>query len=184
MTGVGQEQKASRPNLMGGGDTAEVGHVLDGPDGEAAVDEAVVHEHVGHSEQRDPQPLRATQRRGTSDRLGQSRAGRRAERACTCLGLVAIARDSRNKRHERGRVREETPLNLFFLILFIYLVPVCTSALVFLLIGASMSLEVTTRRPPAVDVDADVWMRRRRGCENDVYYYATFHTPAACWVKF
>jgi len=47
-----------------------------------------------------------------------------------------------------------------------------------------MSLEATTRRPPAVDVDADVWMRRRRGCEDDVYYYATFHTPAACWVKF
>ena len=56
---------------MGGGDTPEVGHILDGPDGEAAVDEAVVHEHVGHSEQRDPQPLRATQRRGTSDTLGQ-----------------------------------------------------------------------------------------------------------------
>lgn len=42
---------------MGGGDTAEVGHVLDGPHGEAAVDEAVVHEHVRHPEQRDPQPL-------------------------------------------------------------------------------------------------------------------------------
>ena len=74
MIGVGQKQKQRQqtgPDLMGGGDTAEVGHVLDGPDGEAAVDEAVVHEHVGHSEQRDPQPLRATQRRGTSDRLGQ-----------------------------------------------------------------------------------------------------------------
>ena len=52
---------------MGGGDAAEVGHVLDGPDGEAAVDEAVVHEHVGHPEQRDPQPLRATPR-GTSEK--------------------------------------------------------------------------------------------------------------------
>jgi hypothetical protein len=70
MTGVGQEQKASRPNLMGGGDTAEVGHVLDGPDGEAAVDEAVVHEHVGHSEQRDAQPLRATQRNAEARQTG------------------------------------------------------------------------------------------------------------------
>ena len=42
---------------MGGGDTAEVGHVLDGAHGEAAVDEAVVHEHVRHPEQRDPQAL-------------------------------------------------------------------------------------------------------------------------------
>lgn len=43
---------------MRGGDTAEVGHVLDGAHGEAAVDEAVVHEHVGHPEERDPQALR------------------------------------------------------------------------------------------------------------------------------
>jgi hypothetical protein len=64
------QEKACRPNLMGGGDTAEVGHVLDGPDGEAAVDEAVVHEHVGHSEQRDAQPLRATQRNAEARQTG------------------------------------------------------------------------------------------------------------------
>ena len=91
---------------MGGGDTPEVRHVLDGPDGEAAVDEAVVHEHVGHPEQRDPQTLRATP---------ETRQGR-AEPAECARALVAIAQDSRNKRHEglrtRDLLREETPLIL------------------------------------------------------------------------
>jgi hypothetical protein len=44
-------------DLVRGGDSPEVGHVLDGPDGEPAVDEAVVDEHVRHPEQRDPEPL-------------------------------------------------------------------------------------------------------------------------------
>lgn len=52
------ERQAGAEDLMRGGDTAEVGHVLDGAHGEAAVDEAVVHEHVGHPEERDPQALR------------------------------------------------------------------------------------------------------------------------------
>jgi hypothetical protein len=65
MIGVGQKRR--RSDLMGCGDTPEVGHVLDGADGETAVDEAVVHEHVGHPEERDPQPLRATPR-GTSEK--------------------------------------------------------------------------------------------------------------------
>ena len=55
---------------MGGGDTAEVGHVLDGAHGEAAVDEAVVHEHVRHPEQRDPQALQT--RRNARARQGQA----------------------------------------------------------------------------------------------------------------
>ena len=87
---------------MGGGDAPEVGHVLDGPDGEAAVDEAVVHEHVGYPEQRDAQPLQATQRRGTSGRLGQSRAGRRAERARGLAWLPSHATAETNA--TRGRV--------------------------------------------------------------------------------
>lgn len=56
-------------DLMGGGDPAEVGHVLDGPHGEAAVDEAVVHEHVGHPEERDPQALRCTSANWLRDRV-------------------------------------------------------------------------------------------------------------------
>jgi hypothetical protein len=84
---------------MGGGDAAEVGHVLDGPDGEAAVDEAVVHEHVGHPEQRDPQPLRCERRRPEPS---QSRA-EPAERA------RALATTP-----EEDRVREETCLCFFF----------------------------------------------------------------------
>lgn len=45
---------------MGGSNSAEVGHVLDGPHGEAPVDQAVVDEHVRHPEQRDPESLRRT----------------------------------------------------------------------------------------------------------------------------
>ena len=42
---------------MSGSDSPKVGHVGDGADGEAAVDQAVVDEHVGHAEQRNPEAL-------------------------------------------------------------------------------------------------------------------------------
>jgi len=43
--------------LVSGSDSPEVGHVGDGADGEAPVDQAVVDEHVGHAEQRNPEAL-------------------------------------------------------------------------------------------------------------------------------
>jgi hypothetical protein len=141
-------------DLMGGGDAAEVGHVLDGPDGEAAVDEAVVHEHVGHPEQRDPQPLRATPARAKSEQSQPS---------------VHVPWPP----HQRKTVYVKRLASVFLLLRFPYLS--CLSparrvysykatASMFFLTGASMSLEATTtRRPPAMDVDADVWTRRRRG---------------------
>jgi hypothetical protein len=43
--------------LVRGSHSAEVGHVGDGADRKAAVDQAVVDEHVGHAEQRNPQAL-------------------------------------------------------------------------------------------------------------------------------
>lgn len=43
--------------LVGRGHSPEVGHIRDGADGEAAVDQAVVDEHVGHAEQRNPEAL-------------------------------------------------------------------------------------------------------------------------------
>ena len=52
--------RATGPDLVGGGDPPEVGHVGDGPHREAAVDQAVVDEHVRHPEQRDPESLRRT----------------------------------------------------------------------------------------------------------------------------
>jgi hypothetical protein len=42
---------------VSGSDSPEVGHVGDGADREAAVDQAVVDEHVGHAEQRNPEAL-------------------------------------------------------------------------------------------------------------------------------
>jgi hypothetical protein len=43
--------------LVSGSHSPEVGHVGNGADGEAAVDQAVVDEHVGHAEQRNPEAL-------------------------------------------------------------------------------------------------------------------------------
>jgi hypothetical protein len=40
---------------VSGSHSAEVGHVGDGADRKAAVDQAVVDEHVGHAEQRNPE---------------------------------------------------------------------------------------------------------------------------------
>ena len=46
-----------RAYLVSGSHSAEVGHVGDGADREAAVDQAVVDEHVCHAEQRNPEAL-------------------------------------------------------------------------------------------------------------------------------
>lgn len=47
----------SETYLVRGSHSPEVGHVGDGADGEAAVDQAVMDEHVGHAEQRNPEAL-------------------------------------------------------------------------------------------------------------------------------
>lgn len=57
---------------MGGGDAPEVRDVGDGAHGEAAVDEAVVDEHVRHPEQRDSEPLQCPNT-GTCTRQGATR---------------------------------------------------------------------------------------------------------------
>ena len=161
---------------MGGGDTPEVGHVLDGPDGEAAVDEAVVHEHVGHPEQRDPQTLRAT------PETRQSRAGR----TCTCLGCHRTRQQKHNA--TRDRVREETPLILsrFYNCLSISCPCELASVLFDRCVNVARGPPLGDRRPwtwtPMCGCAGDAGARMI--CLSDVYYHATFHTPAACWVKF
>jgi hypothetical protein len=54
---VGSWPRRRRAYLVSGSHSAEVGHVGDGADREAAVDQAVVDEHVGHAEQRNPEAL-------------------------------------------------------------------------------------------------------------------------------
>ena len=43
--------------LVRRGHSPEVGHIRDGADGEPAVDQAVVDEHVRHAEKRNPKAL-------------------------------------------------------------------------------------------------------------------------------